>query len=78
MNVRERHETQCHVESGVFIVPLIVMVIYIYIYIYIYTIYCLQSLAETKHLIMKTSHLMCIEKRNTEKCVKSQQSYRAD
>ena len=32
MNVRERHETQCHVESGVFIVPLIVMVIYIYIY----------------------------------------------
>ena len=33
MNVRERHETQCHVESGVFIVPLIVMVIYIYIYI---------------------------------------------
>ena len=36
MNVRERHETQCHVESGVFIVPLIVMVIYIYIYIYIY------------------------------------------
>ena len=26
MNVRERHETQCHVESGVFIVPLIVMV----------------------------------------------------
>ena len=34
MNVRERHETQCHVESGVFIVPLIVMVIYIYIYIY--------------------------------------------
>ena len=31
MNVRERHETQCHVESGVFIVPLIVMVIYIYI-----------------------------------------------
>ena len=47
MNVRERHETQCHVESGVFIVPLIVMVIYtyiydyIYIYIYIYSIsYC--------------------------------------
>ena len=38
MNVRERHETQCHVESGVFIVPLIVMVIYIYIYIYIYYI----------------------------------------
>ena len=36
MNVRERHETQCHIESGVFIVPLIVMVIYIYIYIYIY------------------------------------------
>ena len=35
MNVRERHERQCHVESGVFIVPLIVMVIYIYIYIYI-------------------------------------------
>ena len=38
MNVRERHETQCHVESGVFIVPLIVMVIYIYIYIYILNI----------------------------------------
>ena len=27
MNIRERHETQCHVESEVFIVPLIVMVI---------------------------------------------------
>ena len=26
MNVREGHETQGHVESGVFIVPLIVMV----------------------------------------------------
>ena len=32
MNVRERHETQCHIEPGAFIVPLIVMVIYIYIY----------------------------------------------
>ena len=39
MNVRERHETQCHVESGFFIVPLIVMVIYIYIYIYLIYIY---------------------------------------
>ena len=37
MNVQERHETQCHEESGVFIVPLTVMVIYIYIYIYIYS-----------------------------------------
>ena len=36
MNVQERHETQCHIEPGVFIVPLIVMVIYIYMYIYIY------------------------------------------
>ena len=35
MSVRERHETQCHAESGVFIVPLIVMVIQIYIYTYI-------------------------------------------
>ena len=32
MNVRERHATQCHVESGVFIVPLIVIIINIYIY----------------------------------------------
>ena len=40
MIVGERHETQCHIESGVFIVPLIVMVIYnIYIYLYTYIIY---------------------------------------
>ena len=30
MNVRERHETQCHVESEVFIVSLVVMVIWLY------------------------------------------------
>ena len=36
--------------------------------------HCLQSaLAEIKHLIKKTSHLMCVEKRNTNKCVRSQQ-----
>ena len=36
--------------------------------------YCLQSfLAETKHLIKKIFHLMYGEKRNTDKCVRSQQ-----
>ena len=34
--------------------------------------YCLQSfLAEIKHLIKTTLHLMFVEKRNTNKCVKS-------
>ena len=51
MNVRERHETQCHVESGVFIVPLIVMVIYIYIYIYIYI--KMKILVMSHFLVMK-------------------------
>ena len=49
MNVQERHETQCHIEPGVFIVPLIVMVIYIYMYIYIYIyIYDFRSYASSK------------------------------
>ena len=36
--------------------------------------HCLHStLAEIKHLVKKTSYLMCVEKRNTNKCVRSQQ-----
>ena len=42
------------------------------IYIYIYTHrYCLQSfLAEIKNLVKKILHLMCVEKRKTNKFVR--------